>query len=99
LLTCDKLQKVKIQISRFKTLVPFCFSTSSFFRKFIMLGHHPVTLNRLNNIKNTLEASIAFIQNIMEDPNVDKDFLLFKMMLNDAVFLVEQMTITSESQD
>lgn len=55
-------------------------------------GHNPITLNRLNNIKNTLEASLNWLANEIKTPNTD--FAVLKTMLQDAVMLVEQLNPT-----
>lgn len=61
-----------------------------------MLGHNPITLNRLNNIKNTLQASLTWLENEMKSPNTD--FVVLKTMLTDAVVLVEQLSPTKPAK-
>jgi len=64
-----------------------------------MLGHNPIVLNRLKNIKSTLEASVGWIDVVIDDPSNDRDFSISKTMLDDAFKMMCQISqsINSDS--
>jgi len=57
-----------------------------------MLGHNPIVLSRLKNIKSTLEASVEWIDVVIDDPENDRDFSISKTMVDDAFKMLCQIS-------
>ena len=53
-----------------------------------------VTLNRLRNVKNTLESAAVMIDEIIAHPDSVPDFAGLKELVKDAVQILEQQTPT-----
>lgn len=64
-----------------------------------MLGHSAVVLARLNNIKNTLNASVSWVNLILQDPNVDVELDTLKTLVKDALHSIEEIDKTFKLEE
>jgi hypothetical protein len=56
-----------------------------------MLGHSPVILNRLHNIKNSLDASVRWADQVITEPQTDIDFSTLQTLVEDALKSIKEI--------
>lgn len=64
-----------------------------------MFGHNAVKLARLNNIKNSLNASVNWINVILKDPKIDVDLYTLETLVKDALQNIEEIDKKFKSEE